>query len=56
MNQTTLLRRMSGLARLEQAFKLSSFVRELSYKNIRTSIAGTKKQAMRELVRRMYEI
>ena len=47
---------MSGRARIEQAFKLSNFVRELSLKNILTRTTLTKKQALRELVRRMYEI
>lgn len=56
MNQTTLLRRMSGKARIEQAFKLSNFVRELALKNIRVGRNLTKKQALGELVRRMYEI
>lgn len=56
MDQTTLFRRMSGRARLEQAFMLSDFVRELSLKNIRTDKKRTKKQAIRELARRMYAI
>lgn len=49
MDQTTLLRRMSGRARLDQAFKLSEFVRELSLKNIRQGRRLTKAQAMQEL-------
>lgn len=34
MNQTHVLRKLSGEKRLEQAFKLSSFVRELSLRNV----------------------
>lgn len=49
-----LLRRMSGLARLEQAFKLSDFVRELSLKNIRQGRKLTKVQAIQELWERIY--
>ena len=49
MDQTTLLRRMSGRARLEQALKLSDFVRELSLKNIREARMLTKAQAIQEL-------
>lgn len=56
MDQTTLLARMSGEERLEQAFKLSDFVRELALKNIRVGKKLTKKQALRELARRMYAI
>lgn len=56
MNQTNLLRRMSGRARLEQAFKLSEFVRELALKNIRQGRKLSKPQAMRELHRRIYDI
>lgn len=54
MDQTTLLRRMSGLARLEQAFKLSDFVRELSLKNIRLGRKLTKTQVIQELWERIY--
>lgn len=56
MDQTQVLRRMSGRARLEQAFKLSDFVRDLSLKNIRKDKKLTKKQAIRELTHRTYEI
>lgn len=56
MDQTQLLRRMSGKSRLEQAFRLSDFVRELSLKNIRTDKKITKKQAIREVSRRIYAI
>ncbi|MBI3955756.1 hypothetical protein HY339_00715 [Candidatus Gottesmanbacteria bacterium] len=56
MDQTTLLRAMSGRARLEQAFKLSDFVRELALKNIRQGRRLSKPQAMKELRRRIYEI
>ncbi len=47
---------MSGRARLEQAFKLSEFVRELALKNIRQGRKLSKPQAMRELHRRIYDI
>lgn len=45
---------MGGRARLEQAFKLSDFVRELALKNIRVDKTLSKVQAMQELRRRMY--
>ncbi|MBI4065103.1 hypothetical protein HY409_01920 [Candidatus Gottesmanbacteria bacterium] len=53
MDQTTLLRRMSGEARLEQAFKLSDFVRKLALKNIRAGKKLTKAKAMQELRKRI---
>ena len=34
MNQTHVLKKISGKERLEQAFKLSNFVRELSLRNV----------------------
>lgn len=34
MNQTHVLKKLGGEKRLEQAFKLSNFVRELSLRNV----------------------
>ncbi|KKR03421.1 MAG: hypothetical protein UT26_C0001G0025 [Microgenomates group bacterium GW2011_GWC1_39_12] len=34
MNQTQVLKKLSGEKRLEQAFKLSDFVRELTLRNV----------------------
>lgn len=56
MDQIQLLRRMSGVARLEQAFRLSDFVRELSLKNIHSDGKHTRKRALREFARRIYAI
>ncbi|MBI4066241.1 hypothetical protein HY411_00850 [Candidatus Gottesmanbacteria bacterium] len=53
MDQMTLLRRMSGRARLEQAFKLSDFVRELSLKNIRAGRKISRAQAIQQLRERI---
>jgi hypothetical protein len=49
MDQTILLRRMSGKARIEQAFKRSNLVRELALKNIQEGKRLTNIQALREL-------
>lgn len=54
MNQATLLRRLTGKQRLEQAFSLSDLVREFSLKNIRENEKLTKNEVMRELEKRMY--
>lgn len=56
MDQYTLLRRLSGRARLEQAFKLSDFVRELSVKKIQSEKRCSPKQSVRELMKRMYGV
>ncbi len=56
MNQTMLLRRLTGAQRLEQAFKLSDFVRELSLKNIQAEKKCSRKQAVREFLKRMYGV
>lgn len=55
MDQTSLLRRMSGRARIEQAFKLSNLVRELALKNIQEGRRLTKIQVLRELRSRIAE-
>ena len=47
---------MSGLARLEQAFKLSDFVRELALKGIQDEMRYTRTQAVKEFLKRMYGI
>ncbi len=53
MNQTNLLRRLSGRKRLEQAFKFSDFVRELALKNIQTEMKIFRRLAVKELMKRM---
>jgi len=55
MNQLQTLRKMSGVRRLEQAFKLSDFTLELAKKNIQESL-GKKaypKRAAIELNKRL---
>lgn len=55
MDQVTLLRRLTPRVRMEQAFKLSDFVRELALINIRENKRLSRKQAVKELYRRQYE-
>lgn len=53
MDQTTILRKMTGKQRLEQALKLSDLVRELALKNITASGIQSKKVIQKELQKRM---
>ncbi len=53
MDQTMLLRKLTGEQRLEQAFKLSDFVRELARKNIRKGKKLTKHQELEALKKRL---
>lgn len=53
MDQATILRKLTGIKRLEQAFSLSDLVREISLKNINSTKNLTKKQALRELSKRL---
>lgn len=55
MNQSQILRKMSGVERLEQAFKMSDFTLELAKKNIREGLgkkANPKRVAL-ELSKRL---
>ena len=56
MDQTTILRRMTGKKRLEQAFKLSDLVRELSLKNITSTGIRSKKEIQKELQKRVMQV
>lgn len=53
MNQAILLRKLTGKQRLEQAFKLSDFVRELARKNITKDKKLHKHQELNELKKRL---
>ncbi|MBU1326616.1 hypothetical protein KKB64_05350 [Patescibacteria group bacterium] len=54
MNQTQVLKKLGGEKRLEQAFKLSSFVRELSLRNIQLLYPHlSKKDQLMKLQERM---
>ena len=53
MDQAAILRTMTGQKRLEQAFQLSDFVRELAVKNIISSGIRSKKAIQKELQRRI---
>lgn len=52
MNQVAILRTMTGQKRLEQAFQLSEFVRELAIKNITSGGIRSKKAIEKELQKR----
>lgn len=54
MNQTTLLRKMEGVAQLEQALRLSDFVRELSLINIDPHKRLSRVQRSRMLQKRLF--
>ena len=56
MTQSTLLRKMSGEDRLQQAFELSNFVRELALKNIKSRLSknATQKQIRDALYKIIY--
>ena len=51
MNQTQILRRMSGVARLHQAMKLSDFVRNLALRQLKNKKLSPR-QIKKELERR----
>ena len=53
MDQSAILRTMTGQQRLEQAFQLSDFVRELAVKNIISSGIRSKKAIQKELQKRL---
>jgi len=53
MDQAAILRTMTGQKRLEQAFQLSDFVRELAVKNIMANGIRSKKAIQRELQKRI---
>ena len=53
MNQVAILRNMTGVKRLEQAFLLSDFVRELALKNI--SQHSSRKLSKKELMQKLRE-
>lgn len=53
MDQATLLRKMSGIQRLEQAFQLSDLVRELAIKNITSGKKLSKNAIRKELAKRI---
>lgn len=56
MNQTKILRKLSGEQRLEQAFMLSEFVRELAISDIKNRLgpAATKDRMAAALRRRLH--
>lgn len=55
MNQTQVLRKMGGLKRLKQAFKLSDFTLEMARKNIREKLGkkASSKRVTLELNKRL---
>ena len=57
MEQAKGLRKMSGEKKLEQAFRLSEFVRELAVVNIREQLGpkATKRQIATALRRRLHK-
>lgn len=58
MNQTQVLQKMTGEQRLEQALKLSDFVKELAVINIKEQLGvkATKKNIREELMSRLWGI
>jgi len=57
MNQIQVLQKMSGEQRLNQAFLLSDFTRELAILNIKKNLGKktTKKRIQEELKKRLWE-
>ncbi|OGK14232.1 hypothetical protein A3C98_00575 [Candidatus Roizmanbacteria bacterium RIFCSPHIGHO2_02_FULL_37_15] len=57
MNQLQILRKMTGVKRLEQAFKMSDFTLELAKQNIRESLGkkANPKRIAQELNKRLYK-
>lgn len=55
MNQTQILRKMGGIRRLDQAFKMSDFTLELTKKNIREKLGkkANSKRVATELSKRL---
>lgn len=58
MDQLTILRKMSGEKRLEQAFNLSETVRELSLIDIKNKLGknATPEKMIKELKKRLYAV
>ncbi len=58
MDQLTVLRKMSGEKRLEQAFTLSETVREISLIDIRKKLGknATEGKVIKELKKRLYAV
>ena len=55
MNQVDLLKKMSGLKRLEQAFELSDLIREIALSAINQEFPHlSKKEKMEKLIQRIY--
>lgn len=55
VNQAQILRRMSGIERMEKAFQLSDFVIELARQNIKSQLGkkATRKKIQEELRKRL---